>query len=80
VLEVARCESLMTLGRESSCDARWPRATAWYKGNRNPSGSHEHSAGPIVPLEGTGEHTPSRWEEALLQLMEFNAVEEVLIA
>jgi hypothetical protein len=27
-----------------------------------------------------GQHNPARWEEALLQLTEFDAVEEVLIA
>ena len=80
MLEVARCESLMTLGREASCDARWPRATAGYKGNRNSRGSYEDSAGLIVPLEGTGQHSPARWEGALLQLVVFAAVEEVLIA
>lgn len=79
VLEVARCESLTTLGREVLCDARWPRATAWYKGNRSPSRSYEDSAGLIVPFEGMGEHNPARWEGALLQLMVFDAVEAVLI-
>ena len=80
MLEVARCESLTTLGREVSCDARWPRATAQYKGDRNLSGSYEDSAGLIVPFEGMGQQNPARWEGALLQLMEFDAVEEVLIA
>ena len=80
MLEVARCKSFMTLGREASCDARWPQATAQYKGNRSLSRSHEDSAGLIVPLEGTGQHNPARWEGALLQLMVFNAIEEVLIA
>ena len=80
VLEVARCESLTTLGREASYDARWLRATVWYKGDRNPSRSYEDSAGLIVPLEGLGQHNPARWEGALLQLMEFDAVEAVLIA
>jgi hypothetical protein len=80
VLGVARCESLMTVGWEASCDARWLRATAGYKGNRNSRWSHEDSAGPTVPLEGPGQHNPARWEEALLQLMVSDAVEEVLIA
>lgn len=80
MLEVARCESFTTLGREASCDVRWPRTTAWYKGNRSLGGSDEDSAGLIVPLEGMGQHNPARWEGALLQLMEFEAVEEVLIA
>ena len=68
------------LGREASCDARWPRATTGYKGNRNSRWSYEDSAGLIVPLEGTGQHNPARWEGALLQLLVFAAVEEVLIA
>ena len=80
MLEVARCESLTTLGREASCDARWPRATVQYKGDRSLSRSYEDSAGLIVPLEGTGQHNPARWEGALLQLMAFDAVEAVLIA
>ena len=80
MLEVARCESLMTLGREASCDARWLRATAGYKGNRNSRWSYEDSAGLIVPLEDPGHYNPVRWEGALLQLLEFDAVEEVLIA
>ncbi len=80
MLEVARCESLMTLGREASCDVRWPRTTAGYKGDRNPRRSYEDSAGLIVPLEGSGQHNPARWEGALLQLLVFDAVEEVLIA
>jgi hypothetical protein len=41
---------------------------------------YEDSAGLIVPLEGLGQHNPTRWEGALLQLTEFNAVEAVLIA
>ncbi len=80
VLGVARCEGLTTLGREASCDARWPRATAPYKGDRNRSGSHEDSAGFIVPLEGMGQQNPARGEGTLLQSMGFEAVEEVLIA
>jgi len=80
VLEVARCESFTTLGREALYDACWPQATAQYKGNRSLSRSYEDSAGLIVPLEGTGQHNPARWEGALLQLVEFNAIEEVLIA
>ena len=52
MLEVARGESLMTLGRETSDDVRWPRTTALYKGNRSQRGSSEESAGLIVPLEG----------------------------
>ncbi len=80
MLEVACCESLMTLGREASCDARWLWATAGYKGDRNSCGSYEDSAGLIVPLEGTGQHNPARWEGALLQLLVFDAVGEVLIA
>jgi len=52
VLEVARCESFTTLGRETSLDARLLLATAQYKGNRNLSRSLEESAGFIVPLEG----------------------------
>ena len=70
----------MTLGREASCDAHWPWATAGYKGDRNPRRSYEDSAGLIVPLEGTGQHNPARWEGALLQRRVFDAVEEVLIA
>lgn len=58
----------------------WPRATAQYKGDRNLGGPYEESAGRIVPLEGMGQHNPARWEGALLQLTEFDAVEEVLIA
>ena len=58
----------------------WPRATAQYKGDRSLSGPYEESAGRIVPLEGTGQHNPVRWEGALLQLTEFDAVEGVLIA
>lgn len=58
----------------------WPRATAQYKGDRSLSGPYEESAGLIVPLEGMGQHNPARWEGALLQLTEFDAVEEVLIA
>ena len=58
----------------------WPRATARYKGNRSPSRSYEDSAGPIVPLEGLGEHNPARWEGALLQLTVLDAVEAVSIA
>lgn len=80
MLEVARCESFTTLGREAPCDVRWPRATAQYKGNRNLCGSYEDSAGLIVPLEDRGQHNPVRWEGALLQPVEFKAVEEVLIA
>ena len=80
MLEVARCESLMTQGREASYDARWPRATTGYKGDRNFRGSYEDSAGLIVPLEGSGQHNPARWEGALLQLLVFDAVEAVLIA
>ena len=48
--------------------------------SRSLSGSYEDSAGLIVPLEGMGQHNPARWEGALLQLTEFDAVEEVLIA
>ena len=80
VLEVACCESLMTLGREASCDARWPRATVQYKGDRSLSRSYEDSAGLIVPLEDPGHYNPIRWEGALLQLLVFDAVGEVLIA
>ena len=58
----------------------WPRATAQYKGDRSLSGPYEESAGLIVPFEGMGQHNPARWEGALLQLTEFDAVEEVLIA
>jgi hypothetical protein len=58
----------------------WPRTTAQYKGDRSLSGPYEESAGHIVPLEGMGQHNPARWEGALLQLTEFDAVEEVLIA
>ena len=46
---MARCESVMTLGREVSSDASWPLATTQYKGNRNLSRSDENSAGRIVP-------------------------------
>ena len=80
VLEVARCEGLTTAGREASCGACWPQATARYKGNRNLGGPNEESAGLIVPFEDMGQHNPVRWEGALLQLKEFDAVEEVLIA
>jgi hypothetical protein len=80
VVEVARCESLATLGREASCDARWPRVTAQYKGIRSLSGSYEESAGLIVLYEDMGQQNPVRWEGALLQLVAFEAVEEVLIA
>ena len=80
MLEVARCESFTTPGREASYGVRGPRATARYKGNRSLSGPYEESAGRIVPLEGMGQHNPARWEGALLQLTEFEAVEEVLIA
>lgn len=80
MLEVARCEGFTTLGREASYDARWPRATAQYKGDRSLSGSYEESAGLIVPLEDMGQQNPVRWEGALLQLVEFKAVEEDLIA
>ncbi len=52
VLEVARCESFTTLGRETSGDASLLLVTAQYKGNRNLSRSLEESAGFIVPLEG----------------------------
>jgi len=51
VLEVARCESLTTLGRETLIDALWPGRTAGYKEDRNPCGSMKESAGFIVPLE-----------------------------
>ena len=47
---------------------------------RSPSWSYEDSAGSMVPLEGTGQHNPSRREGALLQLTAFDAVETVLIA
>ena len=60
VLEVARCESLTTLGREASYDVHWPWATASYKGNRNRCRSYEDSAGFIVPFEGVGQHNPTR--------------------
>jgi len=80
VLGVARCEGLTTPGREASWGACWPQATAQYKGNRSLGGPYEESAGPIVPFEGMGQHNPPRGEEALLQLKEFDAVEEVLIA
>jgi hypothetical protein len=80
VLGVARWEGLTTLGREASCDARWPRATTPYKGNRSRSRSHEDSAGFIVPLEGMGQHNPARGEGSLLQSRVVEAVEEVLIA
>src|SRR5262249_22945967 len=52
VLEVARGESLMTPGWETSGDVRWPRTTALYKGNRSQRWSSEESAGLIVPFEG----------------------------
>jgi hypothetical protein len=52
VLEVAHCESLTTLGRETSSDASLPLATGQYKGNRNLSRLVEESAGFIVPIEG----------------------------
>ena len=58
----------------------WSRATAQYKGDRSLSGPYEESAGRIVPLEGMGQHNPARWEGALLQLTEFDAAKEVLIA
>ena len=77
---VARCESFTTPGRETSYGVRWPRATAQYKGNRSLSGPYEESAGLIVPIEDLGQHNLVRWEGALLQLTEFEAVEEVLIA
>jgi hypothetical protein len=63
VLEVARCESLTTQGRETSGDARGPRATASYKGNRSRRGLPEESAGFIVPLEGMGQHNPTPGKE-----------------
>lgn len=47
---------------------------------RKPGWSYEDSAGLIVPLEGLGQHNPTRREGALLQLTEFDAVEAVLIA
>ena len=50
------------------------------RGYRSLSRPYEESAGHIVPLEGMGQHNPARWEGALLQLTEFDAVEEVLIA
>ncbi len=77
MLGVARCEGLMTPGREASCDARWLRATAGYKGNRNSRWSYEDSAGLIVTLADAGHYNPLRWEGALLQLMVFDAVGEV---
>jgi hypothetical protein len=80
VLGDARWEGLTTLGREASGEARWPRATAPYKGDRNRSGSDEESAGFIVPLEGMGQHNPARGEGTLLQSRVFEAVEEVLMA
>jgi hypothetical protein len=59
VLEMARCESEMVLGREASSDANLPLVTGQYKGSRNPDRSDEDSAGPIVPLEGTGQQNPA---------------------
>jgi hypothetical protein len=80
VLGVARCEGLMTPGREASCDAQWPWATASYKGDRSRRGSYEESAGFIVPLEGVGEHNPTRGKGTLLQSTGFNVIEAMSIA
>ena len=79
-MEVARCESFTTPGREASYGVRGPRATVQYKANRSLSRPYEESAGLIVPIEELGQHNLVRWEGALLQLTEFEAVEEVLIA
>jgi hypothetical protein len=70
----------MTPGRETSYDACWPQATASYKDHRSRRGSYEDSAGSIVPLEGVGQHNPTRWEGTLLQPMVSNVVEAVSIA
>jgi hypothetical protein len=60
VLEMARYESLTTLGREVSSDASGPLDTTQYKGDRSLSRSDEKSAGRIVPFEGTGQQNPTR--------------------
>jgi len=60
---MARCESETILGREISFDASLPLVTGQYKGNRNLDWSDEDSAGHIVPLEGMGQHNPTRGKE-----------------
>jgi hypothetical protein len=45
--------------------------------NRSRRGSYEESAGRIVPLEGVGQHNPTRWKGALLQSWVLKGGEEV---
>ena len=79
VLEMARCERVMILGREVSSDARLPRATAPYKGDRKRRRSGENSAGRIVPLEGWDNITQPEGRGPA-SVTRFNAAEEVSIA
>ena len=79
VLEMARCERVMILGREISSDAHWPWATAPYKGDRNRSRLDENSAGLTVPLEGGDNRTPPEGRGPT-SVTRFKAAEEVSIA